>query len=120
MAEEKPNIPGTVLFDGAKATQGYHLNKMFHSLNNAEGREQFKADERAYCQLFKLTDAQTDAVIARDLLKIIDLGGSVYYMAKLAGLLGLNMQDIGGMQTGQTTEQFQAYLDSQGRGKSDG
>lgn len=119
MSDQQP-IAGTVLFDGKKATMGYHLNKMLHSLNTAEGREKFKADERAYCELFQLTDAQTETVLNRDLLKMIDLGGSVYYMAKLAGLLGLNMQDIGGMQTGQTTEQFQAYLDSQGRGKSNG
>ena len=114
------SIPGTVLFDGAKATQGFYLNKLFHSLNDAAGRERFKADERACCEAFKLTEEQTEAVLARDLLKLLDLGGSIYYMAKLAGLLGLNMQDIGGIQTGQTTEQFQAYLDSQGRGKTNG
>lgn len=120
MMKYKPDIPGNVFFDGQMANKGYHFNKMFHALNSAEGREKFLADERAFCESYKLTDAQTESVLARDLLKMLELGGSIYYMAKLAGVLKMNMQDIGGLQTGRTTEEFQAYLDSQGRGKTHG
>ena len=116
----KPDIPGNTFFNGEKATQGYAMNKLFHSLNGAAGRDAFKADERGYCEQYKLTPEQTQSIVQRDLLKMIELGGSIYYMAKLAGVLGLNVQDIGGLQTGRTTEEFQAYLDSQGRGKTHG
>jgi len=120
MSSIRREVPGTVLFDGPMATKGYALNKMCYSLNNADAREAFKADEAGYCDKFGLSEAQKEALIKRDLNELLRLGGSVYYLAKLAGLLGLNMQDIGGMQTGRTREEFQAYLDSQGRGKNNG
>ncbi len=120
MTEQKKGTWGTIKFDGPMATQGYALNKMCYSFNNAEGREEFKKDEAAYCDKFGLTPEQKDAVIKRDILELERLGGSIYYLAKFAGILGLNMQDIGGLQTGRTTEEFKAYLESQGRGKNNG
>ncbi|EAR08627.1 protocatechuate 4,5-dioxygenase subunit alpha [Reinekea blandensis] len=116
----KPDIPGNTFFNGEMAAKGYNLNKMFHSLNSAAGREAFRADERAYCEQYRLTPEQTETVLNRDLIRMIELGGSIYYMAKFAGVLGLNVQDVGGLQTGRSTEEFQAYLDSQGRGKTHG
>jgi len=120
MSSTHREIPGTVFFDGPMSTKGYALNKMCYSFNNAEAREAFSADEAAYCDSFGLTEEQKEAILNRDLNKLLRVGGSVYYLAKFAGLLGLNMQDIGGMQTGRTKEEFQAYLDSQGRGKNNG
>ena len=38
---------------------------------------------------------------------MIAAGGNVYYLAKLAGIFGLNVQDIGAQQTGMTVEAFQ-------------
>ncbi len=120
MSSTHREVPGTIFFDGPMATKGYALNKMCYSFNSAEGRDAFKADEAAYCDKFGLTEAQKDAVLKRDILALQREGGSIYYLAKFAGLLGLNMQDIGGLQTGRTTEEFQAYLESQGRGKNNG
>lgn len=117
---EKKKIPGTINFDGAMATKGYALNKMCYSFNSAEGREAFKADEASYCDKFGLTPAQKNAIRKRDVLALLREGGSIYYLAKFTGLLGFNMQDVGGLQTDMTTEEFQAYLDSQGRGKQHG
>lgn len=120
MTEQDKGAWGTIKFDGPMATKGYALNKMCYSFNNAEAREAFKKDEAAYCDKFGLTPEQKEAVIERDILELERLGGSIYYLAKFAGLLGLNMQDVGGLQTGRTTEEFKAYLDSQGRGKNNG
>lgn len=120
MTVRRKDIPGTIIFDGPMATKGYALNKMCYSFNNAEAREEFRKDEAAYCDKFGLTDVQKKAVLARDLLTLEREGGSIYYLAKFAGVLGLNVQDVGGLQTGRTTEEFQAYLDSQGRGKNNG
>ncbi|NVK43110.1 MAG: protocatechuate 4,5-dioxygenase subunit alpha [Oceanospirillaceae bacterium] len=117
---EKKEIWGTIKFDGPMATKGFALNKMCYTFNNAEGREEFKKDEAAYCDKFGLTPAQKEAVLKRDILALEREGGSIYYLAKFAGVLGLNVQDVGGLQTGRTTEEFKAYLDSQGRGKSNG
>ena len=54
------------------------------------------------------------------MLGLIAAGGSIYYLAKFAGIFGLGVQDVGGQQTGQSRDDFQAYLDSQGRGKHHG
>tara|TARA_B100000749_G_scaffold280885_2_gene279745 strand:+ start:200 stop:562 length:363 start_codon:yes stop_codon:yes gene_type:complete len=120
MTEKDKGTWGTIKFDGPMATQGYALNKMCYSFNSAEGREEFKKDEAAYCDKFGLTPEQKEAVLKRDILELEYLGGSIYYLAKFAGLLGLNVQDLGGIQTGRTTEDFKAYLESQGRGKNNG
>ena len=37
-------------------------------------------------------------------------GGNVYYLAKLAGILGLNVQHLGALQTGISLEEFKAAL----------
>ncbi len=112
------DIPGTTFFDGPMSTKGYPLNKLCHSFNDAEGRRAFMNDEEACLETFGLSDAQRDAVRKRDVLAMIREGGSIYYLAKFGVILGLNVQDFGGLQTGRTTEAFQAYLDSQGVGKS--
>jgi protocatechuate 4,5-dioxygenase alpha chain len=120
MTEQNKGTWGTIKFDGAMATLGFALNKMCYSFNTAEAREEFNKDEASYCDKFGLTSEQKEAVIKRDILELERLGGSIYYLSKFAGVLGLNVQDVGGIQTGRTTEEFQAYLDSQGRGKHNG
>ena len=105
-----PVIPGTTLFDGAQAMKGYGLNKMCYSFNRAEARAAFVADEEAYMNDFGLGEAQRSAVRNRNVLELIEAGGNIYYLAKLAGILGLGVQDIGAQQTGVTTEEFKEKL----------
>lgn len=103
-------IYGTLLFGPALAQKGYALNKMCFSFNDAANRAEFARDEAAYCARWSLTAEQTDALARRDILKLLELGGNAYYLAKFAGILGLNMQDLGALQTGMTVEQFKAKL----------
>ena len=107
------DIPGTTIFDGKMAMKGYALNKMCYSFNRADNREAFKKNEEAYMAKFGLTDAQKDAVRKRDILGMIAAGGNIYYLAKLAGIFKLSVQDVGGLQTGMSTEDFKNYLKSQ-------
>ena len=53
---------------------------------------------------------QRAAIAARNVLQLIAAGGNVYYLAKFAGIFGLDMQDIGAQQTGMTKDQFKAKL----------
>ncbi|RED32022.1 protocatechuate 4,5-dioxygenase alpha subunit [Rhodopseudomonas thermotolerans] len=106
----KREIFGTPIFGPEAAQKGYALNKMCFSFNDAGARAEFVEDEAAYCARYGLTAAQTEAILERDLLKLLDEGGNAYYLAKFAGILGLNMQDIGALQTGMTVEQFKAKL----------
>ena len=109
------HIEGTTLFDGDQAQKGYALNRMCFSFNSAENRAAFLRDEDAYCRNFGLTEEQRAAVESRNVLKMIEAGGNVYYLAKLAGIFGLNVQDIGAQQTGTTVDEFKAKLAAAGR-----
>jgi protocatechuate 4,5-dioxygenase, alpha chain len=112
---EHKQIPGTPIFDGAAAQKGYALNKMCFSFNSAEQRAEFLRDEDAYCRKFGLTAEQRKAVKDRNVLEMIGAGGNVYYLAKLAGIFGLNVQDLGAQQTGMAVEDFKAKLRAAGR-----
>jgi protocatechuate 4,5-dioxygenase, alpha chain len=109
-ATGKRMIEGTSLFDGDAARRGYALNAMCYSFNSKENRDAFLADEDAYCARFGLDEAQRKAVAARNVLQMIEAGGNVYYLAKLAGIFGLNVQDLGAQQTGRSLEDFKAML----------
>jgi protocatechuate 4,5-dioxygenase alpha chain len=105
-----PKIPGTTPFDGEQAQTGYALNKMCFSFNSAENRAEFRNDEEAYMRKYGLTEPQATAIRARNVLQLIAAGGNAYYLAKFAGIFGLDMQDIGAQQTGLSKDEFKAKL----------
>ncbi len=107
-------IPGTVIFDGREAMKGYALNKMCYSFNSADNREAFKGDEEAYMSKYGLNEQQKAAIRKRCVLDLIEAGGNVYYLAKFAGIFGLDVQDVGAQQTGMTKDEFKAMLVKQG------
>ena len=109
-AAAKRTIPGTPVFDGDAAQAGYALNAMCYSFNHEENREAFRRDEEAFMERYGLDDRQKDAVRNRDVLAMLAAGGNVYYLAKLAGIFRLNVQDLGAMQTGMSVEEFKAAL----------
>ena len=109
------DIPGTTIFDGDQAQKGYALNAMCYSFNAAANRDEFKRDEDAYCTKYGLNDEQRAAIRERNVLKLLAAGGNVYYLAKFAGILNLNVQDIGAQQTGMSVEAFKEKLAAAGR-----
>ncbi|STZ75993.1 protocatechuate 4,5-dioxygenase subunit alpha [Bergeriella denitrificans] len=117
MALDKPykDIPGTRIFDSERASQGYHLNQFCMSLMKAENRERFKADQRAYMDQWPMTEEQKDAVIARDLNRLIDLGGNIYVLAKIGATDGLTFQQMAGSMTGMSEEEYRAMMMAGGR-----
>jgi protocatechuate 4,5-dioxygenase alpha chain len=111
----KQDVPGTVMFDDVQAQKGYALNCMCFSFNSAENRAAFLRDEDAYTRKFCLSEEQRAAVKSRSVAKMIEAGGNVYYLAKLAGIFGLNVQDIGAQQTDMSVDEFKAKLVAAGR-----
>lgn len=107
-------IMTTPIFDGDLAQRGYALNKMCYSFNDACNRAAFLEDQDAYCKQFALNDAQLAAVRNRDVLALLAAGGNIYYLAKLAGIFGLDVQDIGAQQTGLSVAAFKSKLVSAG------
>jgi protocatechuate 4,5-dioxygenase alpha chain len=112
--QHKP-IPGTTPFDGDVARKGYALNKMCFSFNSADNRAEFLRDEEAYMRKFGLSQPQAAAIRAKNVLQLLDAGGNAYYLAKFAGIFGLDMQDIGAQQTGMTKDEFKAKLVAAGQ-----
>ena len=115
MQVQHHDIPGTTIFDGEQAQKGYALNRMCYSFNSAENRAAFLKDEDGYCAKFGLNAQQREAIRERNVLKLLEAGGNVYYLAKFAGILGLSVQDIGAQQTGMSVEAFKEKLLAAGR-----
>ena len=113
MSNVSHEIFGTTLFDGVQARKGLALNKMCFSFNSGDARAEFRADEEAYMRKFGLNAEQAAAIRTRDVLGLIAAGGNVYYLAKFAGILGLDVQDLGAAQTGMTKEAFKDRLVAQ-------
>ena len=113
--QKAQEIPGTTLFDGELAQKGYALNRMCYSFNSAANRDEFRRDEDAYCRKFGLNDAHRRAIAHRNVLELIAAGGNIYYLAKFAGILGLDVQDIGAQQTGMSKDNFKAMLAAAGK-----
>jgi protocatechuate 4,5-dioxygenase alpha chain len=113
--EEFNDIPGTTLFDMQRSRQGYHLNMFCMSLMKAENRAEFKANEAAYLQKFPMTPAQRDAVLKRDWNRMIELGGNIYFLAKLFSTDGLSFQHVAALMTGSTQEEYAQMMLEGGR-----
>ena len=105
----------TYIFDGNTSRRGYRMNKMFMSLRTASARERFHGDEAAYCDAFGLTPEQKKAVVERDWQAMLDLGGSIFYVYKLAMIDGRSMQYLGGVFTGMGEDDFVAAMRAGGR-----
>lgn len=115
MSTRTPHITGTYVFDTADNRRGRALNRLCGSLKDADSRAGFSADEGAYCEAYGLTDEQREAVLGRDWTRMLELGGSIFYVFKLAVLDQKSMQDLGGVFTGMTTEEFARALEAGGR-----
>ena len=111
----KRAIAGTTIFDGEQARKGYALNRMCFSFNDAANRKAFLDDEDGYCKRFGLDSAQRDAVRNRNVAGMIAAGGNIYYLAKLAGVFGLSVQDVGAQQTGMSVADFKKMLADAGK-----
>lgn len=99
-------IPGTYVFDHKRSQMGYRLNKLCMSLTRPENRAEFKADPEAYMSKYRVDEAQKQAVRDRDWLRLIQLGGNIYLLIKIAEAFGVGLYTMGAQQRGQTLEQF--------------
>ena len=117
MALDKPyqDVPGTTIFDAEQARKGYHLNQFCMSLMKAENRERFKANERAYLDEWAMSEDQKLAVMARDLNRCIELGGNIYFLAKIGATDGRSFQYMAASMTGMTQEEYAKMMVSGGR-----
>jgi protocatechuate 4,5-dioxygenase alpha chain len=112
---ELEDIPGTRVYTARRAREGYHLNQFAMSLMKAENRETWKADERAYLDQWPMSEAQKQAVLDRDYNRLLDLGGNIYFLAKVFSTDGLSFVQAVSTMTGMSVEDYQAMMIAGGR-----
>jgi protocatechuate 4,5-dioxygenase, alpha chain len=109
------SIPGTYVYDGRRGREGYPLNMFCMSLNKLENRKSFKDNESAYLDRFPLSAEQRRAVLERDWLGMLKVGGNIYYTIKIAFCDGLTFQDVAGMMSGVSKETYAQMMLAGGR-----
>lgn len=117
MAIDKPylDVPGTTIFDAEQSRRGYWLNQFCMSLMKAENRERFKEDEARYLDEWEMTEAQKQAVLDRDMNRMISLGGNIYFLAKIGATDGKSFQQMAASMTGLTEEEYREMMIGGGR-----
>jgi protocatechuate 4,5-dioxygenase alpha chain len=113
--KEFSEIPGTTVFDADQSRKGYWLNQFCMSLMKADNRARFKADERAYLDEWPMSEDQKKAVLARDLNRCIELGGNIYFLAKIGATDGKSFQQMAGSMTGMSEEEYRNMMVGGGR-----
>jgi protocatechuate 4,5-dioxygenase, alpha chain len=109
------SIPGTYVYDSRRGRQGYALNMFCMSLNVLENRLKFKENEAAYLEGFALGAEQRRAVLKRDWLGMLKVGGNIYYTIKIAFCDGLTFQDVASMMSGVSKEEYAKMMLAGGR-----
>ena len=117
MAIDKPylDVPGTTVFDADQSRHGYWLNQFCMSLMSVDNRERFKRDEAAYLDEWAMTADQKQAVLDRDMNRMIALGGNIYFLAKIGATDGKSFQQMAGSMTGMSEEAYRDMMINGGR-----
>ena len=113
--QDYDDIPGTFVFDAERSREGYGINMFCMSLMKDENRKAFKADEAQYLKKFKLTPEQTEAILKRDYNRMLELGGNIYFTAKLGATDGHSFQHLAAVMTGASQQDYAAMMLGGGR-----
>ena len=113
--EEYEDIPGTFVFNAERSRRGYGINMFCMSLMKDENRKAFKANEAEYLKKFNLTPEQTDAVLKRDYNRMLELGGNIYFTAKLGATDGHSFRHLAAVMTNSTQEDYAQMMLAGGR-----
>jgi protocatechuate 4,5-dioxygenase alpha chain len=112
---EFEDIPGTRVFTAKRARRGYHMNQFAMSLMTHDNRERFKADERAYLDEWPMSEEQKQALLDRDYNRCLDLGGNVYFLAKLFSTDGFSFAQAVSTMTDMNFEDYTKMMVAGGR-----
>ena len=113
--QDYDDIPGTFVFDAERSREGFGINMFCMSLMKDENRKAFKANEADYLKKFRLTPEQTEAVLKRDYNRMLELGGNIYFTAKLAATDGLSFQQIAAIMSGVSQADYAEMMLKGGR-----
>src|SRR6267142_441370 len=114
-AQDYDDIPGTFVFDAERSREGYGINMFCMSLMKDENRKAFKANEAEYLKKFPLTPEQADAILKRDYNRMLELGGNIYFTAKLGATDGHSFRHLAAVMTGSTQDDYARMMLAGGR-----
>src|ERR1700689_1887558 len=109
------DIPGTYVFDQDRSRQGFGINMFCMSLMKDDNRKAFKANEAEYLKKFNLTPEQADAVLKRDYNRMLELGGNIYFTAKLGATDGHSFRHLAAVMTGSSQDDYANMMLAGGR-----
>lgn len=115
MTGDPAGVEGTVIFDGRQSRRGLPLNNLAIAMNKKAERDAFTADPEAVMSRFGLSEEQKDAVRRRDFLRMIELGGNIYFIYKIGMNDGLTVPDIVARMAGMSTPEFTEMMRNGGR-----
>jgi len=115
--KEYEDIPGTFVFDAERSRQGYHINMFCMSLMKAENRKAFKENEEQYLdtRFPLLSPEQREAILKRQYNRMLELGGNIYFTAKLGATDGHNFQHLAAVMTSSTQQSYADMMLNGGR-----
>jgi len=113
--EERMDPPGTYVFDGVRSRRGFPLNDLGASLNETANQNAFESDPEAYMDRYGLDEDQKRAVRDRDWLRMVQLGGNVYFIVKIGVTDGMPVPHVIAEMAGMTPEQFAQMMRDGGR-----
>src|ERR1700686_259649 len=109
------DIPGTYVFDQDRSRQGFGINMFCMSLMKDDNRKAFKANEAEYLKKFNLTPEQADAILKRDYNRMLELGGNIYFTAKLGATDGHSFRHLAATMTGSSQDDYANMMLDGGR-----
>jgi protocatechuate 4,5-dioxygenase, alpha chain len=109
------DIPGTFVFDQERSRRGYGINVFCMSLMKDKNRKAFKANEAEYLKKFNLTPEQTEAILKREYNRMLELGGNIYFTAKLGATDGHSFRHLAAEMTGASQDDYANMMLAGGR-----
>ena len=100
--------PHTYLYSGPMSSAGERLNRFALSLKISANRTAFLADAQAYVSTYSLTPLEADLVARRDWTGLMQAGGHLQAILKIAATVGESLWHIGAHCAGMSVEQMQS------------
>ena len=104
------DIPGTFVFDAEHSRLGYPLNMFCMSLSKEENRSAFTEDCKSYMNRFEMTEAQKQSIRDRNWNMMLEQGGNIYYMLKLAGADGTPYEQVYAAMSGDEPSDYRSMM----------
>jgi protocatechuate 4,5-dioxygenase alpha chain len=100
--------PGTLVYSSELALRGHKLNRFALSLRSPACRQAFLADEKGYMQSYGLSSQEQSMVVDRDWTGLLQAGGHLQAILKIAATAGQHLWDIGAHHAGTDADTMRA------------